>query len=82
MAVGSAAWVLVVVVVVAIVIGSLLLTVTDPVAQALFDSAMWSSTTTYGTNTMAWVQELWAFMALIILIGLFSLVYIRTRRPG
>jgi len=78
--VGSAAWVVVVVGAVSIVIGSFLMTVIDPVAQALFGSTMFDSTTTYGNNAYRWVEDAWAFMSTAILLFVAVLVFVRTRR--
>lgn len=79
---GSAAWVVVVVTTTAMVVGALLLTVTDPVAQGLFASDMYTSTTAFGSNLLTWVQNLWTYLSAFILIGLLSLVWVTTRRAG
>lgn len=79
---GSAPWVLAIVSVTALVTGAILLTVTDPVAQGLFDSPMWSSSTSAGQMTLSAVASLWTYWPLWILVGLLSLVWITTRRAG
>lgn len=79
---GSAPYVLAVVSVVAIVTGAILLTVTDPVAQGLFNSPMWSSTTSAGQMTLSAMVSLWTYWPLWIMTGILSLVWIRTRRAG
>lgn len=79
---GSAAWVIAIVTVVALIVGSLLLTVADPVVQALFSSSMWQSTTSYGTDTLAWGKSLWTYLSLILLLGFLSMVWVHTRRAG
>lgn len=77
----SAAWVLAIVAVLTFIIGALMLTVVDPVMQALFDSTLWSSSTQYGTQTLGWVQDLWLYFPVFILITILLLVWIRTRQP-
>lgn len=77
----SAAWVLAIVAVLVFIIGALLLTVIDPVMQTLFDSSLWSSSTPYGTDALNWMQDLWAFFPVAILITILLLVWIRTRQP-
>lgn len=79
---GSAAWVITVVVITGFIVGALLFTVTDPIAQALFDSAMWQSSTSYGTNTLSWGKSLWSYLSVFVLIGFLSLVWVTTRRSG
>lgn len=79
---GSAPYVLAVVSVVAIVTGAILLTVTDPVAQGLFNSPMWTSSTSAGQMTLSAMVSIWTYWPLWILTGLLSLVWIRTRRAG
>lgn len=79
---GSAPYVLAVVSVTAIITGAILLTVTDPVAQGLFDSPMWSSSTDAGQMTLSAMVAIWTYWPLWILTGLLSLVWITTRRAG
>lgn len=79
---GSAPWVLAIVSVVALITGSILLTVTDPIAQGVFNSAMWSSSTDAGQMTLGAVVSIWTYWPLWILTGLLSLVWINTRRAG
>lgn len=79
---GSAPYVLAVVSVVALITGSILLTVTDPIAQGVFNSGMWSSSTDAGKMTLDATVALWTYWPLWILTGLLSLVWINTRRAG
>lgn len=78
----SAAYILAVLVVVMLVMGAILLTVLDPVAQAVFASSLWSMDTSAGSLVTSSVESLWAFWSLFVLLGLLSLVWITTRRPG
>lgn len=79
---GSAAWVIGIVLVTAFVVGALLLTVTDPVAQALFSSSLYQSNTSYGSNALSWVKSFWQYISVILLLGFLSFVWINTRRAG
>lgn len=78
----SAAWVLGIVSVVTGVIGSLLLTVIDPVIQAFFASPSWTSSTTYGSDLLGWLESSWALWPALILFGIMFLVWIETRQPA
>lgn len=80
MAKTSAAWTIAILAVVAGLIGSLLLTVTDPVAQALFDSAMWSSDTTFGSDALSWQKDAWNYWPAFILFGIMLMVWVETRQ--
>lgn len=82
MARGSAAWALAIVAVATALVGSLLLTVADPVMQALFASATYSSTTTFGSDLLSWQQDAWTFWPVIILLGIMVMVWVETRRPA
>lgn len=79
---GSAAWVLTVVLVTAFVVGALLLTVVDPVVQGLFDSSIWTCSTSYCDMTLGAGENMWAYIALVILLGFLSTVWVTTRRAG
>ena len=78
----SAAFVLVILALVTGLMGTLLLTVTDPVMQHLFASALWESNTEYGQNALQWQQHAWNFWPAFILLGVLTMVWVRTRRPG
>lgn len=79
---GSAAWVIAVLAVVLLLVGAMLLTVLDPVAQSVFASSLWTSSTSAGQMTQSAVENMWTYWSLFILLGLTSLVWIMTRRPG
>lgn len=81
MARGSAAWVLAIVSVVTFFVGALLLTVLDPVMQAVFSSAMWSSSTSYGTDALSWQKDMWLFWPSMILLGILFTIWVKTRQP-
>lgn len=76
----SAAWALAIVAVVTGLVGSLLLTVMDPVMQAWFGSAMWSADTTTGSNILTWAHDTWTYWAVFILLGIMVMVWIETRQ--
>lgn len=79
---GSAAYIIAILTVVMFIAGAILLTVVDPVVQALFSSSMWESTTSYGQNTLTWGRNLWKYIGLILLLGYLSMVWIHSRRAG
>lgn len=78
---GSAAWAVVIVSIVAFIVGSLLLTATDPVMQALFDSSLWSASTSDGSNALAWQKRAWMALPAMILVALLVQIWIDTRQP-
>lgn len=77
----SATYVVAIVALVAGLTGSLLLTVLDPVMQALFDSSLFTSSTKYGQDYLRWSQDAWTYWAALILVGILFMVWITTRRP-
>lgn len=77
----SAAWTLTIIATVTGVMGALLLTVGDPIMQAFFDSPLWASDTTYGSNLLGWFVDAWALIGFVILTGIMFLVWIETRQP-
>lgn len=79
----SAAWTLAIVaVLVTAIVGPLLLTMLDPVMQALFASSLWDCSTSYCTNALSWQKSAWTYWAAMILFGVMVLVWIRTRQPA
>lgn len=78
---GSAAWVVTIVVIIGFIVGALVFSVVDPVAQALFDSAIWSSDTADGQNLLSWLERSWAFAPAAVLLGLLTTVWVETRQP-
>lgn len=81
MAKSSAAYIVVIVSIIAFIIGTLLLTATDPVMQALFGSQMWGAETQDGKNLLKWMSRLWAFFSSAILIAIVMEIWIGTRQP-
>lgn len=77
----SAAYVLAIVALTAGLIGALILTVMDPIAQHLFASSLYDSSTSYGTDALSWQQDAWTYWPAFILFGIMLLVWIVTRRP-
>lgn len=82
MARGSAAWVVAILAVTMGIVGSLLLTVVDPVQQQLFASGLWSSSTTYGTDALRWQRDAWMVWPAFILFGIMIEVWVHTRRAS
>jgi len=77
----SAAWVIGIVIILAVIMGALILTATDPIMQRLFDSTLWSSTSTEGSNALSWQKAAWAFFPTAILLALLIQVWVDTRQP-
>lgn len=81
MADSSAAWVLAIVIPLAGFIGAILFTVLDPFMQYVFGSSLWTSTTSIGTNTLTWAQDVWTYLAVFVLLSFLVTVWVRTRQP-
>lgn len=79
---GSAAWTVSIVSVLTFLVGAILLTVLDPVAQAVFESSLWSPSTSAGQMATGAVQSMWTYWSLFILLGIMFLVWVKTRRAG
>lgn len=77
----SATYIVAIVALAAGLAGSLLLTVLDPAAQALFDSALYTSNTQYGQDALQWHEDAWNYWPALILVGILFMVWITTRRP-
>lgn len=77
----SAAWVLGIVAIMTGLVGALLLTVIDPVMQAVFASSLWTADTTTGQNILTWTRDVWTYWPVFILLGILDLVWIETRQP-
>lgn len=76
----SAAWVITIVVVLSFIVGSMILTATDPVVQALFGSNLWGASTADGKNALSWMEKAWAFVGTAVLIALLVQVWVDTRQ--
>jgi len=79
---GSAAWAVPVVLVTAFLVGSILLTVLDPIWQGVFDSAMWDANSPTMTMLLDGLQALATYTSLLLLFGYLSRSWIWTRRAG
>lgn len=77
----SAAYIIGIVSITVGLIGTLLLTVVDPIMQTLFDSGLWSADTPEFSNLLVWQQDIWTYWAAFILFGIMIYVWIRTRQP-
>ena len=78
---GSAAWILGILVIVGFIMGVLVLSMVDPFVQGLFDSQLWTSDTTEGTNLLNWGHAAWVTLPVIILISLLVTIWVETRNP-
>ncbi len=81
MARNSGAYIVAIIAALMFIVGALVLTVIDPVMQALFDSATWSSSTSTGTDLLSWQQTAWRFAAAAMLIAIIMEIWIGTRQP-
>lgn len=78
---GSAAFVVVLGAVTAVIVGGFLLTfVVYPVTNAMTAAAFWSATTTPGANLVAAVSGVWTFWGALILIAILAYVWVNTRQ--
>lgn len=78
---GSAAFVVVLGAVTAIVVGAMLLTfVVYPMTNAFTAAAFWSASTTPGANLLAVVEGVWVFWGALILLAILAYVWINTRQ--
>lgn len=80
MARNSAAWVVGIVAILAFLMGTLILSATDPIMQDLFDSSLWTSSTADGQNALNWQKAAWGFLSTAILIAILFMVLIETRQ--
>lgn len=79
---GSAAFAIPIVLVTAFLVGSLMLTVLDPLWQAFFDSAMWQTNNSSIQMMLDAVKALTTYIGLFLLLGYLSRSWIWTRRAG
>lgn len=79
---GSAAYAIPVVIVTSFLVGGLLLTVLDPITQAVFASPMWDPNTTDLGMMLDAVKALTVYLPLLLLFGYLSRGWIWTRRAG
>jgi len=77
----TAAWVVAIVAVLSMLVGAFMSTTLDPIIQALFNNPNWSSNTAAGTDTLLWMEQLWAFLPAAVLLGILTTVWIATRQP-
>lgn len=79
---GSAAWEVTIVLVTTFLVGSLLLTVLDPVWQDVLASAFYDQTTPTTGRILDWFVVGVTYTALFLLFGILSRAWIWTRRAG
>lgn len=61
--------------------GALMFTITDPLMQALFGSPGWSSSTTYNTALLGWFVDLWEIvLPMAVLVAILFEVWVYSRR--
>jgi len=77
----SAPYTLAILLVTALVTGALLLTVTDPVMQALFGSGAYTAETANGKSLLSWMGALWSFVPAAILLMFLIKSWVDTRQP-
>lgn len=77
----SAAWVLVIVIVLSFIMGTIILTAVDPVVQALFDSNLWQASTVEGKDALSWMSIAWMVFPTMILVALITQIWVDTRQP-
>lgn len=66
--------------VLAFIITAFIYTVLDPIQQALMNSGIWSSTTTYGQTTLGWFADGWQWVMVWALFTMLFHVYVHSRR--
>lgn len=79
---GSASWQLTIVLVTTFLVGSLLLTIFDPVWQAWFDSAFWDTDNSTLQMLLDALKAGATYTALFVLFGILSRAWVWTRRAG
>lgn len=79
---GSAAYAIPIVLVTAFLVGSLLLTVLDPLWQAFFDSVMWQTNNADIQMLLDSIKALATYTPLMLMFGYLSRSWIWTRRAG
>lgn len=79
---GSAAWTIPIVLFTAFIVGSLMLTVLDPIWQGVFDSPMYDANGPTMTMLLDALKALATYTSLILLFGYLSRSWIWTRREG
>ena len=78
---GSASFVLVIGSMTAIIVGAIVLTLfVYPIVNAFRGSPAWEMETVAGTRVLTYVGGMWEFWAAIILFGILSWVWVRTRQ--
>lgn len=78
---GSAAYVIAVVAIMSFIIGGLVYASLDPMMQAIFDSELWTSSTTHGKNALEWQKRIWLFAPTFVLVSIVTTIWIETRQP-
>lgn len=78
---GSASYVIVIGVLMALIVGAFLLTfVVYPITNTFRGSALWSMDTTAGNRVLMAVGGVWEFWGAIILLALLAFVFVVTRQ--
>lgn len=78
---GSASYTLVIGVMAALIVGAIVLTMMFyPIMDAFMDSAFFDSNTIAGDRVTTYVGGVWVFWGAILLIGMLSWVWVRTRQ--
>jgi hypothetical protein len=79
---GSASWELTIVLVTTFLVGSLLLTIFDPIWQDWFASAFWDTNNSTLQMLLDAIEAAATYTALFILFGIVSRSWVWSRRTG
>jgi len=78
---GSASYTIVIAAIGAVLIGGFMLTfLMFPIFNSFTNAAFWSASTVPGARLVTMVGGLWEFWGGIILLGILSFLWVRTRR--
>lgn len=66
-----------------LVIGALMYTIGDPIAQALFSSPAYASDGTVGSNLLRWFVTIWeVLLMIVVLVAIMFEVWVYSRQSG
>ena len=78
---GSASYTIVLGALAALVVGGLVLTfMFYPIVSAFMAADVWSTQTTAGADLETYTEGLWTFWGAVILLGILSFVWVRSRQ--
>lgn len=79
---GSAAWIVAIVGILAFITGAFVFTAVDPVMTAIFNSPLWESSTTHGSNALKWQKRAWLFAPTGVMLAILMTIWIETRQTA